>query len=327
MGVCIPQEYGGTELGNLARMIMMEEIGRVSAACAFFLQIFHLGIDPIVIAGTDEQKKKFLPGLATGERLATCALTESTGGSDPMSLRTEAVKDGDFYILNGRKVFITNAHIADTVVVVARTGEGSKGLSAFVVEAGTEGYRAGRVEHKFGIHGCETGELIFENCKVPAENLLGEEGQGARIVFQAIGNIGRTGMAGTALGVLNACLESASKHANERELFGKPISRLQAIQWQISDIWMDLEVSRLLCYRASWMIDQGIRCDAEIAAAKLYTTEAAVRSAKKTVDIFAGYGYLMEYPVQRYFRDAECLIASAGTSEVMRIVIARSALA
>lgn len=326
MGVCIPQEYGGTGLGNLARMIMLEEIGRISAACAFFLQIFHLGIDPIVIAGNDEQKKKYLPGLATGKRLATCALTESTGGSDPISLRTEAVRDGDFYILNGRKVFITNARIADTSVVVARTGEGSKGLSAFIVEKGMDGFRVGRAEHKFGIHGCETGELIFENCRVPVENLLGGEGQGARIVFQSIGNIGRTGMAGTALGVLNACLESAKKHANARELFGKPISALQAIQWQLSDLWVDLQAAKLLCYQTAWMIDNGIRCDAEIAAAKLFTTEAAVRCAKKTVDIFGGYGYLMEYPVQRYYRDAECLIASAGTSEVMRIVIARSAL-
>lgn len=326
MGVCVPQEYEGSNLGNLARMIILEEVGRISAACAFFLQIFHLGIDPIVQAGTEEQKKKYLPALANGGRLATLALTESTGGSDPASIRTEARLDGDEYILNGRKVFITNAHVADTIVVMARTGEGSKGISAFIVEKGMEGFREGRKEEKFGIHGCDTGELIFEDCHVPKENLLGEEGQGLRIGFKSINDIGRTGMAGVALGVLNACLEDAVKHANERELYGKPIAKLQGIQWLISDIWLDLQIAKQLCYKAAWLVDQGERCDADVAAAKYHTTEAAVRDAKKAVDIYGGYGYLKEYPVQRYYRDAECLIASAGTSEIMRIVMARTAL-
>jgi alkylation response protein AidB-like acyl-CoA dehydrogenase len=326
LGVCIPQEFGGTGLGNLARMIILEEIGRVSAACAFFLQIFHLGIDPIVQAGSDEQKQKYLPGLASGERLATVALTESSGGSDPASLQTEARKDGDAYVLNGRKIFITNAHTADTVVVIARTGEGSRGLSAFIVEKGMEGFVEGRYEHKFGIKGCDTGELIFKDCRIPAESLLGEEGQGLRIAFKSISDIGRTGMAGTALGVLNACYQDAARHAKDRQLYGKPIAALQGIQWLISDIWLDLQISRSLCYRAAWLIDQAERCEAEVAAAKFFTTEAAVRSAKKAVDIYGGYGYLNEYAVQRYFRDAECLIASAGTSEIMRIIMARKAL-
>lgn len=327
MGVCVPQEYGGTGLGNLARMIVIEEIGRVSAACAFFLQIFHLGIAPIVDFGTEEQKRKYLPSLAKGERLATLALTESTGGSDPGSLQTSAIKDGDDYVLDGRKVFITNAHLADVVVVAARTGEGTKGISAFIVEEGTKGFKAGREEHKFGIRGCDTGELIFDHCRVSADNLLGEEGQGLKIAFKAIAEIGRTGMAGTALGVLRACLEAAAKHANERELYGRPIAKLQGIQWPISEIYLDWQMARLLCYQAAWMIDQGLRCDGEIAAAKFQATEAAIRSTKKAIDVYGGYGYLMEYPVQRYFRDAQCLIASAGTSEVMRIVMARAALA
>ena len=327
MGVCVPREFGGTELGNLARTIMLEEIGRVSAASAFFLQIFHLGIDPIVTVGNDMQKKEYLPTLAKGERLATCAVTESTGGSDPASLRMEARRDGNDYILNGRKVFITNAHVADTVVVIARTGEGSKGLSAFLVDKGMKGFRAGRHEHEFGLHGCNTGELVFEDCRVPASSLLGEEGQGLRIAFGSIGRFGRTGTAATALGILNACLEDTVKHAKGRQLYGQPIAKLQAIQWHISDIWLDLNIARQLCYRASWLIDQGERCDAEAAAAKLYTTEAAVRSAKKAIDVYGGYGYLKEYALQRYFRDSECLIACAGTSEVMRIVIASTALA
>jgi alkylation response protein AidB-like acyl-CoA dehydrogenase len=326
MGVCVPQAYGGTGLGSVARMIVLEEIGRVSAACAFLLQCLHLSIDPIVSAGNEEQKKKYLPGLATGGSLAAMAVTESTGGSDPASMRTQADRHGDHYVLNGRKVFITNAHVADSMVVVARTGEGSKGLSAFIVEMGMGGVRAGRKEHKFGLHGAITGEVIFEDCRVPAANLLGEEGQGLRIGLGSISRIGRTGTAGTALGLLNACLETSVKHANERKLYGEPIAKLQAIQWHISDIWLDLQVAKLLCYQAAWLVDQKARCDTEIAGAKLYTTEAAVRSAKKTMDIYGGYGYLNEYPVQRYYRDAQCLIASAGTSEAMRITVARGAL-
>lgn len=326
MGVCIPQQYGGTGMGSVARTIILEEIGRVSAACAFFLQIFHLGIEPIVAFGSEEQKSQYLPGLAGGKRLGTLALTESTGGSDPASLRTEARKDGDSYVLNGRKIFITNAHTADTVVVAARTGEGPKGISTFILEKGMPGFKEGRQEHKFGIHGCDTGELVLEDCRVPAANLLGGEGQGLKIAFAAIGKSGRSGMAATALGVLNACLEAAVKHANERVLYGQPIGKLQGIQWQITDIWMDVQIARLLCYQAATLIDQGARCDAEIAAAKLHSTEAAVRCAKKAIDIYGGYGYLNEYPLQRYYRDAECLIASAGTSEAMKIIIARNAL-
>jgi alkylation response protein AidB-like acyl-CoA dehydrogenase len=326
MGVCIPQQYGGVALGHVARMIILEEIARVSAACAFFLQIFHLGIEPIVSFGSEEQKQKYLPGLASGKRLGTMALTESSGGSDPASLRTEARREGDHYVLNGRKVFITNAHVADTVVLAARTGEGPRGISLFILEKSMPGFTAGRYEHKFGIRGCDTGELALEECHVPAANLLGAEGQGLKMAFGAVGKAGRSGMAGTALGVITACLEAAVKHANQRELYGQPIARLQAIQWQIADIWQDLQVARLLCYQAAAMIDQGARCDAEIAAAKLHTTEAAVRCAKKAMDIHGGYGYLNEYPLQRYYRDAECLIASAGTSEAMRIIIARQAL-
>ncbi len=326
LGVCIPSEYGGTGMGSLARMIIMEEISRVSAAVAFMLQCIHLSIDPIVNAGSEDVKRRYLSGLASGKVVGCMAVTESTGGSDPAGIRTKAALDGDHYVLNGRKVFITNAHIADLFVVVARTGEGSKGLSAFVVESSMQGIRAGRKEHKFGLKGCSTGEVVIEDCRVPAANRLGEEGQGLKVAFGAISRSGRTGTAGTALGILDACLEAAVKQANERQLYGEPIAKLQGIQWQVSDIWMDLQVARLLCYQAATLIDQNARCDPEIASAKFYATEAAVRSAKKAVDIFGGYGYLNEYPVQRYYRDAECLIASAGTSEAMRIIMAKAAL-
>lgn len=326
MGLLVPKEFGGTDLGHLARMIMLEEVGRISAAMAMALQIFHLGTIPFVDFGNETQKKKYLPPLARGERLSTIAVTEATGGSDPTGIQTTAKIQGDSYILNGRKCFITHGHVADTITVMAKTGEGPKGFSAFLVEKSFPGFKVGRKERKFGLHGCNTGEIVMENCLVPRENLLGNEGDGLRISMAAISEVGRAGMAGCGLGVINACLEASVKFANERILGGKPISQHQAIQWMISDIYMDLEASRLLSYRASWMRDQKMRCDVDMAMAKFYATEAAVRCAKKAVDIHGGYGYMMEYPVQRYYRDAELLIASAGTSEIMRIVMARKAL-
>jgi len=326
MGILVPKEYGGADLGHLARMIMLEEVGRISAAMAMALQIFHLGTIPFLDFGTETQKKKYLPSLARGERLSTIAVTEATGGSDPTGIQTTAKLQGDSYILNGRKCFITHGHVADTITVMVKTGEGPKGFSAFIVEKSFPGFKPGRKERKFGLHGCNTGEIVMENCLVPKENLLGKEGDGLRISMAAISEVGRAGMAGCALGVINACLEASVKFANERLLGGKPISQYQAIQWLISDIYMDLEASRLLSYRASWMRDQKMRCDVDMAMAKFYATEAAVRCAKKAVDIHGGYGYMMEYPVQRYYRDAEILIASAGTSEIMRIVMARKAL-
>ena len=326
MGILVPKEFGGSAMGHLARMIMLEEIGRVSAANAMAMQIFHLGIVPIVEFGNEAQKKKYLPLLAKGERLATIAVTEATGGSDPTGIQTTAKLEGDHYVLNGRKCFITHGHVADTITIMAKTGEGPKGFSAFIVEKSFPGFKLGRKEKKFGLHGCNTGELAMENCIVPRENLLGAEGDGLKISMAAISEVGRAGMAGCGLGVIGACLEASVKFANQRMLGGKPISQHQAIQWMISDIYMDLETSRLLSYKAAWMKDQKIRCDVEMAMAKYYATEAAVRCAKKAVDIHGGYGYMMEYAVQRYYRDSEILIASAGTSEIQRIVMARKAL-
>jgi alkylation response protein AidB-like acyl-CoA dehydrogenase len=326
MGVLIPKEFGGSAFGHLARMIMLEEVGRISAAAAMALQIFHLGSIPIVEFGNEAQKKKYLPDLAKGERFATIAVTEATGGSDPTGIQTTAKLQGDSYVLNGRKCFITHSHVADTITIMAKTGEGPKGFSAFLVEKSFPGFKLGRKEKKFGLHGCNTGEIALDNCFVPRENLLGNEGDGLRISMAAISEVGRAGMAGCGLGVINACLEASVKFANERILGGKPISQHQAIQWMISDIYMDLEASRLFSYRAAWMKDQKIRCDSDMAMAKFYATEAAVRCAKKAVDIHGGYGYMMEYPVQRLYRDAEILIASAGTSEIQRIVMARKAL-
>lgn len=326
MGILIPKEFGGTAFGNLARMIMLEEVGRVSASVAMALQIFHLGTAPIIDFGNEAQKKKYLPALAKGESLSTIAVTEATGGSDPTGIQSTAKLQGDSYILNGRKCFITNSHVADVLTIMAKTGEGPKGFSAFIVEKSFPGFKPGRKEKKFGLHGCNTGEMAMENCAVPRENLLANEGDGLKLSMAGISEVGRAGMAGVGLGVITACLEASVKFANERVLGGKPISQHQGIQWMISDIYMDLEASRLLAYRAAWMRDQKMRCDSDMAMAKFYATEAAVRCAKKAVDIHGGYGYMMEYPVQRYYRDAEILIASAGTSEIQRIVMARKAL-
>jgi len=234
LGIIVPEEYGGLGLGHITRLIALEEIGRVSSAVAMMLQVFHLGIDPILAAGSEEQKKRYLPGLATGEKFATVAVTEATGGSDPTGIRTEYTKAEGGYLLNGRKVFITNSHLADTVVVLAKSPDDPKSFSAFIVEEGMEGFKRGREENKVGMRGCNTGELAFNQCFVPQENLLGEENKGMRVVLGAIGEVGRAGMVGCALGLHTACLEEAVKFANERILYGKPISRLQTIQNEIA---------------------------------------------------------------------------------------------
>lgn len=326
MGVCVSQEWGGAGLGHAARLIILEEIGRVSAAVAMTLQVDQLGLGPLVDFGTPEQKEKYLPALASGEQLAALALTEAGGGSDPGGIQTMARPDGDNYVLNGRKVFITNSHIADLTTLVARTGEGPRDFAAFLIEKDRPGFRPGRKEHKFGIKGCNTGEIVLQDCVVPKANIVGGEGGGLRVALKSISELGRMGMAGCGLGVLRACQEAAVKFAKERKLGGRSIGEFQAIQWKLTDIYNDLESARLLCYRAAWLLDRKMRCDAEVAAAKLAATEGAVRAAKAAVDVHGGYGCLNEYPVQRYYRDAQLLIPSAGTSEVMRMVMARSLL-
>jgi len=323
MAITIPEEYGGLGLGYTARMIAVEEISRISVATAMTLQVFGLGIEPILKFGTEEQKKRFLSGLAKGDKLGTAAITEPTGGSDPTGGRTVYRKDGDDYIINGRKCFITNSHIADTITVFAKDENDPKAFCAFIVEKGMEGFKATHVEHKIGMRGCNTGELSFEDCRVPKENLLGQEGKGMRVVMSAIGDVGRGGMVGCALGVQAACLEASIKFANERILYGKPISRLQTIQNKIADMKIDLEAGSLLAYRAVSMHDKGEQSSNEFAVAKYFTTEAAQRAAKMAVDIHGGYGCMVEFPVTRYLRDSFVLGPSAGTSDIMKVIIAR----
>ncbi|MFQ5924737.1 MAG: acyl-CoA dehydrogenase family protein [Dehalococcoidia bacterium] len=326
LGVIIPRDLGGTGLGHLARMIMVEEIARISAAIGMCLQTLHIGAGAILTTGNDEQRQKYVPDLATGRRIAALSVTEPVGGSEPLAIQTTAKLEGDFYTISGRKCFIDNSHLADIHIITARTGEGPRDISAFILDNDTPGWRPGRLEHKMGLRGNQVGEVIVENCKVPKGNLIGAEGQGVRVALGGIGTYGRPGVAACALGILNGCLEAATKFAKERVLYGKPIAELQAIQWNICDIYLDLEISKLLIYRAAWMLDTGQRADAEIAAAKFYTTEAAVRSAKKAVDIHGAYGCMNEYAAQRYYRDAQLTISAGGTSEIQRMIMVRKPL-
>jgi alkylation response protein AidB-like acyl-CoA dehydrogenase len=326
LGVITPPEYGGTGMGNLARIIALEELGRVCPAIPMALQVHHMATHAFSKFGNEEQKKKYLPPLAKGETMGAVAVTDPSGGSDVAGIKTSAKLDGNQYILNGRKCFITNAHFSDFWVVIARTGEGGRGLSAFIVEKGFPGAKPGRKENKVGLRGANTGELVFQNCPVPKANLLGHEGEGMNIAISNIVETGRPGMASVALGILNAVLEQAVKFANERSLYGKPIAGLQAIQWHIADIYADLEISRLLVYRVGWMRDNNIRCDTESALAKQFACEAARRAAEKAVEIHGSYGIMKEYPVQRLLRDALVTIPAGGTGEIAKLVMARHAL-
>jgi len=321
--ITVPESYGGLGLGYTARLIAIEEISRISVATAMMLQVLALGIEPIVKFGTEEQKEKYLPGLATGEKLATAAVTEATGGSDPTGIRTSYRKDGDDYIVNGRKCFITNSHVANTLTILAKSEENPKDFCAFIVEKGMEGFKATHEEHKVGMRGCNTGELSFENLRIPKENLLGTEGKGLRVTMAAIGDVGRGGMVGCALGLQAACMEESIKFASERILYGKPIIKLAAIQGKIADMKIDIEAGRLLGYRAAAIQDSGGQSSNEFAVAKYFTTEAAIKAAKVAVDIHGGYGCMTEYAVTRYYRDAAVLGPSAGTSEIMKVIIAR----
>ena len=326
MGITIPEEYGGLGLGYTERLIALEEISRVSVATAMMLQVLALGIEPIIKFGSEETKKKYLPGLATGERLATTAVTEATGGSDPTGIKSSYTKEGEDFIVNGRKCFITNSHIADTITILTKSEDDPKAFCAFVIDQDMPGWKATHKEHKVGMRCCNTGELSFENLKISKDQLLGVEGKGLGVTMAAIGDVGRGGMVGTALGLQAACLEESIKFANQRVLYGKPIVKLQTIQNKIAEMKIDLEAGRLLGYRAAAIQDSGARSSNEFAVAKYFTTEAAQKAAKIAVDIHGGYGCMEEYPVSRFWRDAAVLGPSAGTSDIMKVIIARWAL-
>jgi alkylation response protein AidB-like acyl-CoA dehydrogenase len=326
-GVLSPKEFGGVGLGFVARTIVLEELGRVCAAIPMGMQVHHMACAALNDFGTEEQKKKYIPSLAQGKTMGCVAVTDPSGGSDVIGMQTRAERKGDKWILNGRKCFITNSHTSDYWIVIAKTAEGAKGLSAFIVDKDLPGAKAGRKENKFGLRGANTGELVFSDCEIPHENLLGQEGGGLAVAMKTVSDVGRTGMAATALGILNAVLHEAAKFASERKLYGKPISKLQVISFYLAEIYAELDICRLLCYRASWMRDQQMRSDTENAMAKWYTCDSAFRCAKKAVEIHGSYGIMREYRVQRLLRDAMVTIPAGGTGEVAKIVMSRAALA
>lgn len=326
LGLVTPAEFGGSAMGHLARMIAVEEVSRVSAAVGICLQVHHMEAAALSDFGTPGQKSKYLPPLSRGDYFGTCAITEPTGGSDLLGMASTARLTPEGYILTGRKCFITNSHLSEAPLIVAKTGDGPKGISAFIVEKNGNGFVAGRHEHKMGLKGSDTGEIILKDCHTPRENLIGNEGDGMTIALKTISEVGRPGMAAVALGILQACYDEAVKFAKERTLYGRSISQLQAIQWAVADIAMQLDASRLMSYRAAWMKDAGRDSSLEATMAKTFVTEAAVQSAKKAIEIHGGCGTMNEYAVQRLFRDAMVCISAGGTSEIGKLVVSRAAL-
>lgn len=325
MGIPVPEEYGGAEMDFMSYIIAINELSRVSATVGVILSVHtSVGTNPILYFGTEEQKQKYVPKLASGEYLGAFCLTEPSAGSDAASLKTRAIKDGDHYVLNGSKVFITNGGEADVYIVFASTDPeaGSKGITCFVVEKGTPGLIIGKDEHKMGLHGSRTVQLTFEDMRIPASNLLGEEGDGFKIAMANL-EVGRIGIAAQALGIAEAALEAAVGYASERVQFGKPIAAQQGISFKLADMATNVEAARLLVYRAADMRMKGQKCGKEASMAKLFATRIAVEVATEAIQVFGGYGYTEDYPVERYFRDAKVTEIYEGTSEIQRIVISK----
>jgi acyl-CoA dehydrogenase len=326
MGITIPEKYGGSEMDFISYIIAIHEISKVSATVGVILSVHtSVGTNPILYFGTEEQKQKYVPKLASGEYLGAFCLTEPGSGSDAASLKTRAVKQGDHYILNGSKVFITNGGEADTYIVFARTDPdetGSKGISAFIVEKDTPGFIIGKDEHKMGLHGSRTVQLTFEDAKVPAENLLGEEGKGFKIAMANL-DVGRIGIAAQSLGIAEAALEHAVQYAKERQQFGKPIAAQQGIGFKLADMATSVEAAKLLTYRAAFLRANNLPCGKEASMAKLFASRTAMEVAIEAVQVFGGYGYTKDYPVERFFRDAKVCEIYEGTSEIQRFVISK----
>ncbi len=324
-GIPWPEAYGGIGADYVSYVIAVEELSRVCASTGVTLSA-HLSLAswPIYKYGNEEQKKTFLYRLATGEALGAYALSEPGAGSDVASMKTVAKKDESGYILNGNKVWITNGGVADLYIVFAKTDTDAKhrGISAFIVEKGTEGFTFGKKEKKLGIRSSPTTELIFENCHIPKENLLGEEGDGFKIAMTTLDG-GRNGIAAQALGIAQGALDAAVDYAKEREQFGKPIAHNQGISFKLADMATEIEASRLLTYQAAWLESEGLPYGKASAMSKLFAGDAAMRITTEAVQVFGGYGYTKDYPVERYMRDAKITQIYEGTNEIQRLVIGR----
>lgn len=328
LGVIFPPHYGGAGLGYLDYILAIEELSAIDGSIGLTVAAHNsLGTNHIYLAGNDAQKEKYLPRLAQGEWLAAWALTEPGSGSDASGARTTAVKKGDRYVLNGVKTFITNGHYADVVVVIAATDKsrGTHGLSAFIVEKGTKGFRPGKKENKLGLRASDTSELIFEDCEIPRENLLGVEGEGFIDAMRVLDG-GRISIAGLSLGIARGALDAALKYVKERRQFGKAIAEFQGIQWKLADMSTELDAARLLTQRAAALKDAGRKVTRESAMAKLFSSEVAVRICDQAVQLFGGYGFIKDYPVEKFYRDVKLCTIGEGTSEIQRMVIAREIL-
>ena len=326
-GMILPAEYGGSDSGELSLNIAIEEIAKACASSAHILDS-HLLLcaSPIYHFGNEEQRQRFLPPLAKGEKVGAYGLTEPDAGSDIGNIKLKAVKDGDNYILNGQKTFISNGEVCETAIVFASIPElAPRGMTAFVVEMGMPGFTKGKKFKKLGMRAATTAELFFEDCRVPTANRVGEEGKGVRIALSTLDR-GRIGIAAQAVGIAQAVLEKSTRYSKERIQFGAPISKNQAIAWKLADMATEIEAARFLYYKAAYLADKGEPFSTNAAMAKVYASELAMKAATWGIQIFGGYGYMMEYPMQRHFRDAKVTEIYEGTSEVQRMIISRAVL-
>ncbi|MEO6213357.1 MAG: acyl-CoA dehydrogenase [Vicinamibacterales bacterium] len=328
MGIQFPESYGGSGMSSVDYCICIEELARVCPAIALSVAA-HNGLCTAHLSmfGDDAQKAEYLPRLVTGEVLGAWGLTEASAGSDAAGMRTTATRAADGWLLNGSKSFITHGKIGGVMVVIAVTDrtKGHRGISAFVVEHGTPGMSAGKKENKLGMRASDTSEVVFQDCRVPATALVGQEGQGFVNTLQVL-DAGRIGIAALAVGLAQGAYEAARSYAKERRQFGQPIASFQAIQWKLADNATRIEAARLLTYRAAYLKDTGVRMTRESAMAKLYASEIAVKAADDCVQIHGGYGFVKDYPAEKYFRDVKLVTIGEGTSEIQRLVIARQLL-
>lgn len=329
MGIQIPEEYGGSGLSAIDYCVCLEELARVDPSIALSVAAHNgLALAHLSMFGDEAQRRKYVPPLARGETLGAWALTEAGAGSDAAAMRTTAQRSGGGWVINGAKQFITHGKIAGTLVVVAVTDRtaGRHGVSAFVVERGTPGLHAGKKESKLGMRASDTSEVIFEECRVPAEALVGNEGEGFVNTLQVL-DAGRIGIAALAVGLAQGAYEAARRYAHERRQFGQPIAWFQATRWKLADMATRIDAARLLTYRAAWMRDSRTdRTSTASSMAKLYSSEIAVRAAEECVQIHGGYGFMKDYPAEKYFRDVKLCTIGEGTSEIQRLVIARELL-
>jgi acyl-CoA dehydrogenase len=327
LGMTIPEEYGGIPLDDISEAIVIEELSRVDASFGVLVSVHTSLCATVIVAhGSDAQKAKYLPRLAAGEIFAAYSLSEAGSGSDPTSLATSAVKKGDRYVLNGEKMWVTNGSIAGVFILMARTdpaASGAKGVSAFLVEKGFPGFSVGKKEEKLGIRSSDTVSLVLQNCEVPAENLLWDEGKGMRVAFEALDK-SRIGIAAQAVGIAQGAFDTALAYAKEREQFGKPIIQHQTIGNYLADMATRIEAARLLTYKAAYLKGKKVKHTMESAQAKLFAGDMAVWVADRGVQILGGYGYTREFPAERFYRDAKITQIYEGTNEIQRLVIARA---